>query len=142
MKLRAFMSLKFYPGLQSMQLVDNLTKALNDADIENFVMVRDYEKYGDAELPADVPLMAKAASEIEKSDLMIIEFSEKGVGLGMGAGIALGKGVPYFLIAKTGSDISSSIGSTASGIIFYDSFEELSEKLRANPVIAELRKRG
>lgn len=55
---------------------------------------------------------------IESSDIMIIEFSEKGVGLGIGAGYAYANGVPIYLIAKTGSDISVTMNSLAEKVIF------------------------
>lgn len=67
--------------------------------------------------------------EIEKSDFLLIELSEKGVGLGIEVGYAYAKGAPIIIIAKTGSDISTTMQGVAKKVIFYDNIEELTGKL-------------
>jgi nucleoside 2-deoxyribosyltransferase len=62
---------------------------------------------------------------INKSDFLIIEFSDKGVGLGIEAGYAYAKGIPIIVIAKKGSDISNTLKGIAKKIIFYEDPEEL-----------------
>ena len=56
--------------------------------------------------------------------------AEKGVGLGIGAGYAYAIGLPIYVIAKTGSDISLTISNLAKEVIFYDDPSELTEKFR------------
>lgn len=125
---KAFMSLKFYDGDVTQKKVDELTEALKNAEIENFVMVRDVEKYGEVHIESKNLMRDYAFPEMESSDMLIVEFSEKGVGLGVGAGYAFAKGIPIYIIAKTGSDISTTIGGLAEEIIFYDKPEDLTEK--------------
>lgn len=60
-------------------------------------------------------------------DCNIIEFSEKGVGLGMNGGFCYAKGKPIYVIAKTSSDISTTMANVATKIIFYDKPEDLIE---------------
>jgi hypothetical protein len=62
---------------------------------------------------------------IDKSDFAIIEFSEKGVGLWMVAGYCCGIKKPYYIIAKTWSEISPNIGQNAKNIFFYDNYQDL-----------------
>ena len=90
-------------------------------------MVRDVEKYGNVEIE-DKKLMPKAFDQIDKSDMLIVEFSEKGVGLGIGSGYAYAKNIPIYVIAKRGSDISTTMKSIATDIIFYDEPNELTER--------------
>lgn len=124
--LRAFVSLKFYDGETSRPIIDGITEALKPLGIETFVAARDVEKYGEATGLDMANFMPKYAfPEIEKSDLMIVEFSEKGVGLGIGACHAYDSGVPVYLIAKPGSDISTTINSIATGVIFYEDYDDL-----------------
>ena len=126
----AFMSLKFYDGDVTKSKVDTLTQALKNAGIENFVMIRDVEKYGEVEVSSKSLMAEYAFPEMEKCDMLIVEFSEKGVGLGVGAGYAFAKNIPIYIIAKTGSDISSTIGGLAKEIIFYDKPEDITEKFK------------
>lgn len=127
----AFMSLKFHDGEEDKKKVEALTEALEKAGIRNVVMARDVEKWGQSEIPQGKKLMPDFAfPAMEKCDMMICEFSEKGVGLGIGTSYAYAKGKPVIIIAKTGSDISATIKSISSEIIFYDKPEDLVEPLK------------
>lgn len=129
---RAFMSLKFHDGDEDKRKIDALTDALLAAGITNVVMARDVEKYGEAVLPEGAKLMPDYAfPEMRKCDMLIVEFSEKGVGLGIGAGYAYAIGLPIYVIAKTGSDISLTMSNLATEVIFYDDPAELTEKFKA-----------
>lgn len=126
---KAFMSLKFHDGEEDKKKIDNITNALLKAGIENVVMARDVEKYGEAILPEGTKLMIDYAfPAMQQCDMLIVEFSEKGVGLGIGAGYAYAIGLPIYVIAKTGSDISLTMNNLAKKVIFYDDPKELTEK--------------
>ena len=122
---KAFMTLKFYDGDVTKQKVEELTKALREADIENFVMIRDIEKYGKVTISNEDLMRNYAFPAMKKCDMLIIEFSEKGVGLGIGAGYAFANDIPIYIIAKTGSDISDTIKGLARKIIFYDKPQDI-----------------
>ena len=127
MATSAFMSIKFYEGDTTKQIISEITEALKEAGIENFVMVRDVEKWGEIHLPSDALMPDYAFPKMEASDMLIVEFSEKGVGLGVGAGYAFAKKVPIYIIAKEGSDISSTIGGLARAVIFYKEPKDITE---------------
>lgn len=123
------MSLKFHDGAEDKKKIDDITRALLAAGIENIVMARDVEKYGEASLPEGAKLMVDYAfPAMKQCDLLIVEFSEKGVGLGIGAGYAYAIGLPIYIIAKTGSDISLTMSNLAQKVIFYDDPQELTQK--------------
>lgn len=127
----AFMSLKFHDGDEDKQKVEELTRALEAAGIKNVVMARDVEKWGQAEIPNGKQLMPDFAfPAMEKCDIFICEFSEKGVGLGIGAAYNFAKDHPVYLIAKHGSDISTTMGNIAKDIIFYDKPEDIVEPFK------------
>lgn len=126
---KAFMSLKFHDGEEDKKKIDDITNALLKANIENIVMARDVEKYGEATLPTGTKLMPDYAfPAMKQCDMLIVEFSEKGVGLGIGAGYAYAIGLPIYVIAKTGSDISLTMSNIAKKVIFYDDPKELTDK--------------
>lgn len=126
--MKAFMAIKFHEGDKTKQIIDNITDALAKVDIHTYLLVRDVEQYGKVEIDEANIMPKYAFPGIESSDIMLIEFSEKGVGLGIGAGYAYAKGVPIYIIAKTGSDISVTMNSLAEKVIFYDQPCELADK--------------
>ena len=128
---KAFMSLKFHDGAEDKKKIDDLTLAPEAAGIKNVVMARDVEKYGEAKLPEGAKLMPDYAfPAMKKCDMLIVEFSEKGVGLGIGAGYAYCLGLPIYVIAKTGSDISLTMSNLATEVIFYDDPSDLTKEFR------------
>ena len=128
---KSFMTLKFHDGKEDKKKIDDLTNALLEAEIQNVVMARDVEKYGEAVLPEGAKLMPDYAfPAMKQCDMLIVEFSEKGVGLGIGAGYAYAIGLPIYVIAKTGSDISLTMQNLAKEVIFYDNEIELTEKFK------------
>lgn len=129
--IKAFMSLKFHSGDADKKKIDDITVALEKAGIKNYVMARDCEKYGESPIPEGLNLMPDFAfPKMAESDMLIVEFTEKGVGLGMGAGFASALDKPIYVIAKTGSDISSTMKSVAREIIFYDNIEDLTPRFK------------
>ena len=67
---------------------------------------------------------------IDNVDLVIVELSEKGVGIGIEAGYAHAKNIPIVVIAKEGSDISDTLRGIAKRIIFYTDTQELVANLK------------
>lgn len=126
--LRAFIALKFYDGDVSKKIVEDITVALKKVNINTFVAVRDIEKYGEVKgLDMENFMPKYTFPEIEASDIMIIEYSESGAGLGMCADHAYCNGVPVYLIAKRGSNISTTVKSVAEKVIFYDEVSDITE---------------
>ena len=126
--IHSFFALKFHDGDEDRAKVEAIEAALNKAGVEITLMARDVEKWGEAEIPAGKTLMRDYAfPAMQQCDCNIIEFSEKGVGLGMNAGYCYAIGKPVYVIAKTGSDISTTMANVASEVIFYDKPEDLIE---------------
>ena len=69
---------------------------------------------------------------IDECDIVVIELSEKGVGLGIEAGYAYAQGIQVVSVAKRGSDISETLRGISSRVAFYESFDDLS------PLFADL----
>ena len=69
--------------------------------------------------------MKETFKRIDSCDLVVIEFSEKGVGLGIEAGYAFARGIPVLTIAKEGSQVSETLEGISSKVIKYRSLDEL-----------------
>ena len=129
--IHSFFALKFHEGDADKAKVESIEKALNAAGITITVMARDVEKWGQAKIPKGKALMRDYAfPAMQKCDCNIIEFSDKGVGLGIIAGYCYAIGKPIFVIAKTGSDISTTIADLAAKVIFYDEPSDLIEPFK------------
>jgi 2'-deoxynucleoside 5'-phosphate N-hydrolase len=69
--------------------------------------------------------MQRTFFEIDHSDIVILEMSEKGVGLGIEAGYAFAKGKPVFVLIKKGKELSNTMQGVASRVISYRDPEEI-----------------
>ena len=126
--LHSFFALKFHEGDEDRKKVEAIESALNKAGIEITLMARDVEEWGNAYIPEGKILMKDYAfPAMKQCDCNIIEFTEKGVGLGMNGGFCYAVGKPIYVIAKTNSDISTTMANIATDVIFYDKPEDLVE---------------
>ena len=123
---KVYLSIKFHEDYKNKELIEKLYNSLSEAEFEVLSMVKDIEKYGKLNL---VELMKKTFEQINKSDLMVVEFSEKGVGLGIEAGYAHAKGIPIVVIAREGCEISDTLKGITKEIIVYNSPEEVGNLL-------------
>ncbi|MEI6479992.1 MAG: nucleoside 2-deoxyribosyltransferase [bacterium] len=127
--MKAYLAIKFKEDNSNRETIESISSVLGRLGMETVSMARDYEKWGEVVFTPD-ELMEKTFKEIDLSDLLIIEFSEKGVGLGIEAGYAYAKQKPIIVIAKEGSDISSTLKGVAKDVIFYNDPEELIGKIK------------
>lgn len=124
--IHSFFALKFHDGDKDRAKVEAIEAALNQAGVEITLMARDVEQWGQAKIPEGKTLMRDFAfPTMRHCDCNIIEFSEKGVGLGINGGYCYATNKPIYIIAKTGSDISTTMTNIATKIIFYDKPEDL-----------------
>lgn len=124
--IHSFFALKFHDGDKDRAKVEAIEAALNQAGVEITLMARDVEQWGQAKIPEGKTLMRDYAfPAMQQCDCNIIEFSEKGVGLGMNGGYCYAINKPIYIIAKTGSNISTTMANIANKIIFYDKPEDL-----------------
>jgi 2'-deoxynucleoside 5'-phosphate N-hydrolase len=92
--------------------------------------VRDIEGWGERPLPAD-ELMAETFAAIEICDLLLVELSEKGVGIGIEASYAHARGIPIVVVAPTGGDISMTLQGVAHRFGWYDDYDEIAPWLES-----------
>lgn len=128
--MKAYLAIKFHEDYKNRELVEKVSGSIDSAGFKTTVMIRDYEEWGNKRY-SPKELMELTFRLIGESDLLVIEFSEKGVGLGIEAGYAYSKGIPIIVVAKKGSDISDTLRGLAKEVIFYDNPEELTGRFKA-----------
>ena len=125
--MKAYISIKFHEDYKNKKLIEQISKSLQNAGFNPIVMIRDYEKGGKVKFTPE-ELMKLTFRLIDESELLVVEFSEKGVGLGIEAGYAYAKNKPIVVVAKKDSDISTTIRGISKEVLFYNKPEELTKK--------------
>lgn len=125
MTIRAYLGAKYYEDNWNRRDIELLSDILKENGIETVYIARDVEQWGDTQLPSK-ELMQRTFFEIEQSDIVILEMSEKGVGLGIEAGYAFAKGKPIVVLIKEGRELGNTMQGVASMVISYRNPEEIS----------------
>ncbi|NMB89354.1 MAG: methyltransferase domain-containing protein [Chloroflexi bacterium] len=128
--MRVFLSIKYHPDLRNRTLVESICTALERNGLETCCIIRDVELWGARQFSAQ-ELMDITFREINRSDLLLVELSEKGVGLGIEAGYAHARCIPVVIAAPRGADISTTLQGIAQQVLRYENIQELEAALPA-----------
>ena len=124
--MKAYISIKYREDNSNKDCIQKISAALEQNDFETVCIARDIEKWGQVELSPH-ELMRRTFAEIDSSNLLVVDLTEKGVGLGIEAGYAYAKQIPIVVIARKGSDISTTLQGIAQKLFLYDEFEDLAD---------------
>ena len=69
--------------------------------------------------------MRQTFEAIEASDVVVIELTEKGVGVGIEAGYAAAMSIPVVTIARAGADVSETLRGISQNVVLYEEYDEL-----------------
>ncbi len=112
----AYFGIKFYEVHRNNDEIIALTAVLENDGIESVCMARDVEKWGDIRLSVD-DLMKVTFQQIDDSDFVILEMSEKGVGLGIEAGYTVAKAKSLIILIKDDRKLSNAMRGVADVVI-------------------------
>src|SRR3989344_6271964 len=112
----------------SKENIERLCGIVRDAGFEDFSFIRDIEKYQKI-FNNPKELMQRAREEIEKSEALLIDMTDKPTGRAIEAGIAYALGKKVIVIMKRGTQIKDTTRGVADLIIEYDNLEDISIKL-------------
>jgi nucleoside 2-deoxyribosyltransferase len=121
---KIFLSIKYHADGHNRGLIERLCTLLAADGHEPFCVVRDLEDWGRVQMSSQ-ELMRLTFEAIEGSDLVLVELSEKGVGLGIEAGYAFARGIPVVTAARRGSDISATLAGISTRVCLYAGEEEV-----------------
>ncbi len=122
--MKAFISIKYREDNSNRDCIQKISSALERNGIETVCVARDIENWGQVELSSE-ELMQRSFAAIDSSHLIVVDLTDKGVGLGIEAGYAYAKKTPIVVIAKEGSDISTTLQGISQKLFFYKKFEDL-----------------
>jgi nucleoside 2-deoxyribosyltransferase len=117
--MRVFLSIKYHSDHANCSRIEAILAALEQRGAQSVCIARDVERWGKYEFdPAE--LMRRTFIEIDASDLVVVDLTEKGVGVGIEAGYAHAKQIPFVTIAQRGADISETLQGISRAVWFYD----------------------
>lgn len=126
--LRVFIT-SSYQNSENKNEIEHLCSIVKSAGFEDFCFIRDIENYEKVfDNPKD--LMKSALEEINKSDLLLIDMTEKPTGRAFEAGMAYALNKKIIMIMKKGTELKDTSKGIADEIIEYESIEEIEEKLK------------
>lgn len=126
--MKAYIGIKYYEDYRNKIIIDRISSVIEKIGYRTNCVVRDMQNQKIEYSPQE--LMELTFKVIDESDLVIIDLTEKGVGLGIEAGYAFAKGIRIITIAKQGSDISETLMGISEKIFFYDDIEEIENLLK------------
>ncbi|WMM25520.1 hypothetical protein RBU61_02325 [Tissierella sp. MB52-C2] len=121
--MKAYIGIKYYEDYRNKTIIDKISSALERNGYRASCIVRDIQNHQVRYNPQE--LMKLTFKEIDECNLVIIDLTEKGVGLGIEAGYAFAKGIRIITIAKEGSDISETLEGISKEIFFYKDIEDI-----------------
>ncbi|TFH34316.1 MAG: nucleoside 2-deoxyribosyltransferase [Anaerolineales bacterium] len=126
--MRVYLAIKYVEGHANRDRIEGITAILERHGIATYCVARDLEQWGTVSFDAQA-LMQKAFQEIDASNLVLVDLTEKGVGVGIEAGYAFAKQIPVMTIAQSGSDISTTIRGISRKVVQYTAYDDLSSFL-------------
>ena len=122
--MKVYFGIKYHPDNRNRETIEKVSDVLARCDLKLLCITRDVERWGAVRL-APEELMEKTFETIDGCAVVVIELSEKGVGLGIEAGYAYAKGIPVVTIAKRGAEISETLWGISKEVFFYDEYGDL-----------------
>jgi nucleoside 2-deoxyribosyltransferase len=117
--VKAFISIKYHPDNRNRERIEAISAALERRGWQTVCIARDVEEWGRVRFSPQ-ELMQRTFDEIDASRIIVIDLTEKGVGVGIEAGYARARGLPIVAIAQTGADISATLRGISRRVLFYD----------------------
>ena len=127
--MKAYIGIKYYQDYRNKLIIEEISSVLENKGFETICLARDIDTENQIIFCPKL-LMKLTFEKIDICDLVVIDLSEKGVGLGIEAGYGYAKGIPIITIAKNGSEISETLEGISQSVIFYDSIEDLKDLLQ------------
>jgi nucleoside 2-deoxyribosyltransferase len=122
--MKVFLSVKYYPDNRNREHIESLLSVLEQIGFETTCVIRDVEQWGRVSLTSQL-LMGRTFAELESCDTVLIDSTDKGVGLGIEAGYAYARHIPIITIARNGSDISETLRGISHTVFMYNEVNDL-----------------
>jgi hypothetical protein len=124
--VKVFLSIKYHPNQRNREHIEAVSAALEKIGYQTLCVARDVERWGQVRLSPQ-ELMARTFEAIDACEVLLVDLTEKGVGLGIETGYAHARGIPVLVIARHGSDIPRTLQGMAQRVFWYQSPDDLKD---------------
>ena len=122
--MKAYLAIKYHPNHTNRSRIEGITRVLEDLGYKTVCVTRDLEAWGVVSfLPED--LMVRSLAEIATSDILVVDLTEKGVGVGIEVGYAHARNIPVFTVAQKGAHISATLRGISTAVFTYMEYDDL-----------------
>ncbi len=121
--MKIFITANFKNG-ENKEEIENLCGLVRTAGFEDFCFIRDVENYQKM-FDSSKELMQRAKDEIEKSDALLVDMTNKPTGRAIEAGVAFALDKKIIVIAKKGTQIKDTTRGIADLVIEYDVINDI-----------------
>lgn len=128
--LQVFLSTKHYDNYQNKDDVEAICSLLQKCHFKTVYLARDYELWGEKQFSAK-ELMKIAFREILESNIILVDTTESGTGLGVEAGYAFANGISVVTIAQEGINIPVTLQGISKKMYHYKNFDDLYEFIKS-----------
>jgi|SRR6185369_14861293 len=132
--MRAYISVSFAKSPDLSDILNAIEAILSENNIEPFVFVRQHQFTAGQE----IQMMKQALEEIDKSEILIAESSDKAIGIGIEAGYAKAMKKPIVYLRMASAEHSTTLGGISDHQVIYRDVLDLSLQLPA--VITTIRR--
>jgi hypothetical protein len=126
--LKVYIAIKYHQNHGNRTRIEGITSALENAGYKTICVTRDIEKWGSVSFTPE-ELMNRSFKLIDACHFLVVELTEKGVGVGIEAGYAYAMHIPIITIARMGAPISDTLRGISTKVIHYSQYSDLSKAL-------------
>jgi 2'-deoxynucleoside 5'-phosphate N-hydrolase len=126
--MQVYLAIKYHPDHQNRPAIEAISAIVQRLGGQVFCVTRDLEAWGEAVLPP-AELMRRSLEAIDHSDLVLVELSEKGVGLGIEAGYARARQIPVVTLVRSGLPVSDTLRGISTAVLEYWDWTSLEQQL-------------
>lgn len=124
-----YLAIKYHPDHKNRSLIENINLACENEGEVCVCIAKDVEKWGEVQFCPQA-LMEISFDKITKSKLILIEFSEKGVGIGIEAGYAHALNLPIYVIHPFEIEVSNTLIGIATAIYPYENYKQIPQVIQ------------
>ena len=124
--MQAYISIGYSKRYLLSEEIRVITETLQEMNISSFVFVDKYK----FDATQERAMMLQAFSDIDQSDILIAETSDKGIGIGVEVGYAKAKGKPVIYLRQAGAEHSTTVSGASDFQVIYTGVTNLQQQLR------------
>lgn len=121
---KIYLAIKYYPDHQNRSLIEAITAANRQAGYKTICVARDLENWGLIHFTA-ADLMQKSFELIRQSRYLMVEYTNKGTGLGIEAGFAFANAIPILTVLSPKADFSETLAGITAATLRYQQPQEI-----------------